>query len=192
MLALQYSIHLPHDTNDQLIEERVKQRAPVFEAIPGMLHKSFLYNRADKLYAPFYVWEDLTGARDFLFDELFKGFVSEFRRPRTRSWTVLFRGEGQLVGSMPRFARCESDLVPAEKSLEQLIQEEQKKHEELLQNPDLYFHLTALNPDRWELMHYSLWRDESVVPLAEADCVQDFEVLHINEPQRSEPLVQRA
>ena len=182
MLALQYSIHLPHDTDDATIEERVAQRAPVFEEMPGMVHKAFLYNRSDKLYAPFYVWENLHGARDFLFDELFQGFVKQFRRPRMRSWIVLHQGQGELA-MPPAFARCESDLVPAEEDLEALIAREKETHEKLMQEESLYYHLVALNPDRWELMRYTLWKDAKSPPSPEADCVQDFEVLHLNEPE---------
>lgn len=181
MLALQYSIHLPHDTDDKLIEERVAHRAPVFENLQGMVHKAFLYNREDKLYAPFYVWENLYGARDFLFAELFQGFINKFRRPRTRSWIVLYQGGG-LLAMPPAFARCESDLIPAEESLESLTERERTRHQTMLKNPDLYYTLTALNPDRWELMHYTLWKDAAAAPLPESDCVQDFEVLHLNEP----------
>ncbi|GEM_PF-3109641 len=183
MLALQYSIHLPHDMDDAIIEDRVAKRAPVFEELDGMVHKAFLYNRNDKLYAPFYVWENLPGARDFLFDELFQGFVDNFHRPRMRSWIVLHQSGGDLV-MPPSFARCESDLVPAEESLEDLIENQRVKQQEALKNPNLYYHLTALNPDRWELMHYSLWKDAASAPRPESDCVQDFEVLHLNEPGR--------
>ncbi len=183
MLALQYSIHLAHDTPDSTIEERVLKRAPDFENMEGMVHKSFLYNRRDKLYAPFYVWENLTGARDFLFDELFQGFVNQFRRPRTRSWIVLYQSSGML-SAPPQFARCESDLVPSEETLETVIEKERIKHEKIIKNPDLYYHLVALNPDRWEIMHYSLWKDATCSPPADSDCVQDFEVLHLNEPKK--------
>lgn len=183
MLALQYSIHLPHDSDDAIIEDRVRERAPVFEDISGMVHKAYLYNRDDKLYAPFYVWADLTGARDFLFDELFQGFVSKFRRPRTRSWIVLHQTQGKCQ-TPPAYARCESDLVPSGELLEDLIKEQQIHHYQMLNNENLYYHLTAFNPDRWELMHYSLWKDKKSAPRPESDCVQDFDVLHLNEPER--------
>ena len=184
MLALQYSLHLPHDADDALIEERVAQRAPAFEDVKGMVHKAFLYNRDDKLYAPFYVWENLMGARDFLFDELFQGFVTQFRRPRTRSWIVLHQSEGKLE-TPPSFARCESDMVSAEESLEELIAIQEKRHQKALENPDCYYHLTAINPDRWEVMQYSLWRDAKSAAPVESDCVQNFEVLHLNEPRKN-------
>jgi len=188
MLALQYSIHLPHDADDRMIEDRVATRAPAFEDVEGMVQKAFLYNRRDKLYAPFYIWDDVTGARDFLFDELFKGFVTQFRRPRTRSWIVLHQGHGPSH-EPPAFARCESDLIPSEDNLEAVIQREQQRHLKNLQNPDIYYHLTALNPDRWELMHYSLWRSGAVASLPHADCVQDFDVLHLNEPDYDDRII---
>jgi len=55
----------------------------------------------------------------------------------------------------------------------------------VLKNPNLYYRLTALNPDRWEIMHYSLWKDSQSAVFAETDCVQDFDVLHLNEPHKN-------
>ncbi len=184
MLALQYSIHLPHDFDDAIIENRVNERGPAFDSIEGLQHKAFLYNRVDKLYAPFYIWRDLSGARDFLFDDLFQGFISQFRRPRTRTWIVLQQGEGKLE-IIPQFARCESDLVPKEQPLETLIANQKAYHEKMMQNKNLYFHMVALNPDRWEVMHYSLWKDENSAAIAENDCVQNFEILYLNEPLKA-------
>lgn len=185
MLAMQYSIHLPHDYDDAMIMKRVEQRSAVFDGLQGMEHKAFLYNREDKLYAPFYVWKNLEHARDFLLDELFQGVIDSFKRPRVRDWVVLEQAYGDPT-IKPHFAVREVDRIPTDENLEKMLMVEQRSQRELAQDPNLYFHLVAFDPDRWELIRYHLWRDEqSGRRAAMGDCVQTYEVLHVNGPKVS-------
>ena len=89
MLAMQYSIELPVGYDTDLIRSRVENRSRLFEGLPGLIHKSYLFSDADKIYAPFYIWSDVAQARRFLFDDLFKGVIESFRRPRVRTWMVI-------------------------------------------------------------------------------------------------------
>ena len=54
--------------------------------------------------------------------------------------------------------------------------------QQLLENPALYMHLVALDADRWEVMRYSLWKDEASANEPNGDCVQTYGVLHVSEP----------
>lgn len=181
MLAMQYSIQLPHGYDDSLVTQRVTQRSKLFDGLPGMVHKSFLYNRQDKLYAPFYVWKNLQEARDFLMDDLFRGVIQSFKRPRVRDWFVLEQTYGNRR-LRPTFAIQEIDLIPAEENLEERIAHEHALQQKMRQNPNLYYHLVALDPNRWEIIRYHLWKDKASAEKPSADCVQTFEVLHVSEP----------
>jgi hypothetical protein len=182
MLAMQYSIQLPHSYDDALIHERVAQRSQLFDNLSGMTHKAFLYSRQDKLYAPFYIWENIDQAQNFLMDSLFQGVVETFNRPRVRSWFVQHQS---LVndGVMPRFGVQEIDLIAAEEKLEERIAYEASWLEELADNPNLYCALVALDPNRWEMIRYHLWKDEASASKPTADCVQTYEVLHVSAPK---------
>ena len=190
MLAMQYSIQLPHNYDDRLIAERVQQRRDAFDGLPGMYHKAFLYNKTDKLYAPFYVWENLQYARHFLLDELFRGVIKSFSRPRVRDWFVMEQHYGNRE-LKPGFALREVDRIAPDMSLEQMLEQERAQQQLLLKNDALYYHLVAFDADRWELIRYHLWRDEQSAKYAAiGDCVQSYKVLHVSEPCQSPTLNQ--
>lgn len=181
MLAMQYSIPLPANFGGEQVRERVSQRRALFDAHAGLLHKSFIYNESDHLYAPFYVWKGVEPAQDFLMDDLFRGVVETFSRHRVRSWIVLSMAYGNKQVK-PAYALRETDLIAAEESLKGFKAQEQKQQAALLADPNLYLHLVALDADRWEVMRYSLWKDRAAAPEPRSDCFQTYDVLHVSEP----------
>ncbi len=177
MLAMQYSIELPIGYDTSLIRGRVEHRSKLFEGRAGLVHKSYLFSDADKIYAPFYIWSDVAQARDFLFDDLFKGVIETFRRPRVRSWMVLQSVYGNQ-SFKPGFAIREADMIAPEDNLEKLFAHEKRAQDALSADPNLHFHSIALDAERWELVRHSLWRDEASARKSSADCVQTYDVLH--------------
>lgn len=177
MLAMQYSIQLPIGYDPKLVRDRVKERSKLFQGLAGMKHKSYLLSEEDHLYAPFYIWHDVAQARQFLFDDLFRGVVKAFRRPRVRTWMVLDAVYGNFK-DQPSFAMREADIIPPEENLEALFKQEKETQEELRANKHLHFHAIALDAERWELLRYSLWSNEADAIKPTSDCVQTYEVLH--------------
>ena len=181
MLAMQYTIQLPDSFDTGLIRRRVDERSKLFDTLPGLAHKSFLFSEQDKLYAPFYIWMNITEARRFLLDDLFKGVIETFSRPRVRTWSVIdmVYGDKSLV---PTYAVREADSIPPEHNLQKMVKKELEDQALLLKNPNLHFHAIALDSDRWELVRYSLWKDEKSAAAPASDCIQTYEVLHVSEP----------
>lgn len=178
MLAMQYTIQLPVDYDMKAIEERVEERKPLFDAVPGLVHKSYLANFEDKIYAPFYIWNDISKMRDFILDDLFHGVTTSFSRPRVRNWAVLNHERGQLQ-SMPAYAVREADPVAPEETMESLFEREKANQQELLKNPNLYLTVLGLDADRWEILRYHLWKDEASAAAPHGDVVQPYRVLHV-------------
>ena len=178
MLAMQYTIQLPADYDMSQVDARVEQRKNLFGDVPGLVHKSYLANDEDKIYAPLYIWSDIAGLRDFLLADLFHGVTKAFRRPRVRSWAVIDQVNGQFSGN-PQFAIRESDPVPSESELEAWIQKERDNQARLESQDGLFLSVLGLDPDRWEILRYSLWRDEKSAPKLESDCAQTYRVLHV-------------
>jgi hypothetical protein len=181
MLAMQYSIPLPADYDDKLITQRVEQRSKLFDDLDGLLHKAFLYNAKDKLYAPFYVWQNMAQARQFLLDQLFRGVMESFKRPRVRNWVVVDQAYGNR-NLRPTHAIREIDAIPAGQDIESLLKAEQASQQEMLKDENLYYHLTAIDPDRWEIIRYHLWLNAASAPKLGSDCIQTYDVLHVSEP----------
>lgn len=178
MLAMQYTIQLPTDYDMKAIENRVEERKPLFDKVPGLVHKSYLANFEDKLYAPFYIWNDITKLRDFLLDDLFHGVTTSFNRPRVRSWTVLNQQRGQFSGQ-PQHAVREADPISPDESLEALFEREKAAQQKLLQHPALYLSVLGLDADRWEVLRYQIWQDEASAATPHGDTVQPYRVLHV-------------
>ncbi|MBN8531982.1 MAG: DUF4865 family protein [Alphaproteobacteria bacterium] len=183
MVAMQYTIHLPRDYDSALIRARVEQRSKLFDNLPGLAHKTFLFSEQDNIYAPFYIWKDYNAAQKFLMDDLFKGVIETFSRPRVRTWSVLASLYGNRA-HQPTFCVMEGDLIAPDEKLPALLERERKNQEKLKEKHDgLYFHAIALDADRWEIIRYSLWRDRKSAAKLDADIIQHYDVLHVSEPK---------
>ena len=181
MLAMQYSIQLPEDYDLQLIHERVAQRSKLFDSLPGMSHKAYLLDEADKIYAPFYIWSDVEEAQKFLFDDLFTGVIRAFRRPRVRTWFTLAKGAGASKNT-PLIAVKEIDIIPPESVLEDVVKAERAEHAALLADyPQACFRCVAFDADRWEIVRYTLWDTDKPPVKPGADCVENYRVLHVHD-----------
>jgi hypothetical protein len=179
MLAMQYSIQLPNGYDTRLIRSRVSERKALFDGLPGLVHKSYLLSEADHVYAPFYIWSDVAQARAFLFNDLFRGVIIAFRRPRVRTWMVL---DSMYANRdiTPSFGVREADIVAPEDNLEALFTQEKKRQSALADNENLHFYAVALDAERWEIVRYSLWRNEKSAAPSHADCINTYEVLHFH------------
>ena len=182
MLAMQYSIQLPSNYDGARIKERVNKRKKLFDKHNGLVHKSFLYSSEENIYAPFYVWKDAVEARKFLIDDLFHGVIEDFSRQRVRSWFVLDLEYGNR-SLKPKFARREVDIIPDEVKLELHLRKDKEVMSGSLSDPNLYMYLIALDADRWEILHYSLWKDKASAAKPNNDSHLNYEVLHVSEPE---------
>jgi hypothetical protein len=178
MIAMQYSVRLPAgcDVNEAL--SRVEKRRKLFPGLEGLIHKTYLYDEEERLYAPIYLWNDQEAARDFLIGGLFANVIATFGRPRVRTWHVLDFDFGPASGA-PAAACFESDRVDAEQSLPDLLDIERREHQRSLENPSLYARVIALDADRWEIARMSFWAKEDALPEGKADCVQTYRVLEV-------------
>ncbi len=182
MLAMQYSIQLPGNYDLDMIGKRVRERSKLFDAHEGLVHKSFIYNDREKIYAPFYVWRDAVGAREFLLDDLFKGVVEAFTRHRVRNWFVISHVYGNRAVK-PTYCLREIDVIAPEAPLDASVRVEMQAQEALIKNPNLYMHLLALDADRWEMLHFSLWKDKASAEKSGSDATMEYDVLHMSEPK---------
>lgn len=181
MIAMQYTIQLANDFGVAQVRERVTARYPLFDNLPGLIHKSYLFSHAHGLYAPFYIWNSHDAALDFLLGPLFVGVIEKFGRPRVRTWNILAYDVADPTVE-PTFAVREVDSISAEEKLGPLAEAEREHHRVLSGTSGLHSHAVALDADRWQLVRYSLWRDEGCAAKPRGDSVQPYEVLHLSTP----------
>lgn len=74
MYAMQYQITLPTDYDMQIIRDRVTRTGHLMDGYHGLEFKAYLIQENAKgaprnAYAPFYVWRDIDGMRQFCWSE---------------------------------------------------------------------------------------------------------------------------
>jgi hypothetical protein len=131
VIALEYTIPLPAGFDTRRIRQRVRQKAPLFDAYPGLLWKAFLLREPDPAYGAFYLWESAEAAASFLDGPLFAGVVESFGRPEVRLWLVR-----EAVAPPPsvRWARREERA--------------------LVLAPNRAAHVVGVDPTGWRVVHF--------------------------------------
>ncbi len=79
---------------------------------------------------------------------------------------------------MPSAAAREWFNVAGNADLADLRSREIDAHETALATPGLYARVVALNPDRWQIVRFTLWTAMPTAPVG--DC---FEMLHLSPPE---------
>jgi hypothetical protein len=120
---------------------------------------------------------------DFLTGDKFRAVTQAFGWPKVQFWTPLAFDFGRVrdinqTSVMPRAATRELLNVAASADLADLRSHEIQAHERALATPGLYSRVVALNPDRWQLVRFTLWSAMPAAPVG--DC---FEVLHLSQPE---------
>lgn len=112
MYAMQYQITLPTDYDMQIIRDRVIQTGHLMDGYHGLEFKAYLIQEKVKgapqnSYAPFYVWRDIEGMRQFCWGELgYSAIVRDFGRHPIQDWTV-----HQLVNGTADYSAARSLTV---------------------------------------------------------------------------------
>ena len=180
MLAMQLTIRLgvvcDSATVHALIAERVQRLSR-----RDLIHAFCLVNEDEHVYAPLYVWRTDGAMRGFLLGSLMTGVVETFGRPKVRTWSVLEFGEADTT-VVPRHAVREIDALRAEHSPALAARREGKRHRDMLGLPGLHAHVVMLDPERWEIARFSLWRDHGCAPTPDSDCVHTYRVAQFSEP----------
>ncbi|MEU0333403.1 DUF4865 family protein [Streptomyces sp. NPDC006193] len=187
MHPLQYELTLPADYDMGVVRARVARVAPLLEDWDGLGLKAYLIRERGvhgspvNQYAPFYLWNTVEGMNRFLWGGPFQGLVDDFGRPAVRQWTGLAHAEG--TGVRAAFAVRRSRPVPEGVALTAVMEEAVAETERLAAEDGAVLAAAAVDPHRWELVHFSLWEHlrEHEAPKADGDV---FQVLHLSAPGR--------
>jgi len=172
MQAMQYVIKLPADYDMAVIRHRVATRAAALDGFPGLGLKAYLIR--DKQYAPFYLWNDPDGMNRFLWTGGFRGIVTDFGRPTVRHWIGLAYAAGSR-SELPTTATRHVIAVPEDVDPQRFVTEAV----EHLDPTGSYCTALAVDPDRWELVRFTLWAGEP----GEGTPGTRYEVLRLNVPE---------
>ncbi|MFF2523119.1 DUF4865 family protein [Streptomyces liangshanensis] len=185
MHAMQYEITLPADYDMGIIRARVATKGHLLDDFPGLGLKAYLMRERGpesvvNQYAPFYLWAAQDGMNAFLLGAGFDGVVRDFGRPEVQHWTGLAFEEGPASTSVARTAVRRRHLVPETAALPDLLAEAVAETRRLSEAAGVVCAALALDPRRWELVHFTLWNHET--PRTTGD---RFQVLHVSQPNRA-------
>ncbi|MFJ1751970.1 DUF4865 family protein [Kitasatospora sp. NPDC088134] len=195
MQAKQYAITLPADYDLDVVRRRIAAGAPLLDDRAGLGFKAWLLRERGTAgspvneYAPFYVWRsDGELARFLVGGGGFENIVRDFGRPVVRHWTVLaqFAGPartGERDAPAPASAVRSRSAVPVgggPQALAGYVEREVERLREAAREPGVHTALLALDPDRWELLRFTLRTDRPGA--APEEGTEVFGVPHLSAP----------
>jgi Domain of unknown function (DUF4865) len=189
MYAMQYEVTLPADYDLGIIRRRVATRSSATDDFDGLGLKAYLVqdlaNGASvNQYAPFYLWNEPAAMGRFLWGGgFFTGICQSFGRPIVRHWTGVeaLRGpdiDQPAVAATKHTEFLAPDVDPAEPvaAAVELLRERARM-------AGVHSAAVAVDPTRWELVHFMLWSGEpGLVPGTR------YQVLHLSTPGTKELL----
>lgn len=194
MLAMQYVFPLADDYDMTQIRHRVEEKGPLFDDYPGLVQKAFLCNdvkgsilgdEVGNSYATFYLWDSADAARDFLLGDAFRAVSQAFGRPRVQTWQVI--GHRSRGGGAPAFAVQESESLSREADPGLTAARERAALDDAMRRPGLQSVSVAIDPHRWELVRFSLWREARDAERALNGNSRGWEVLYLATRQPGQP-----
>ncbi|MEU8681008.1 DUF4865 family protein [Streptomyces sp. NPDC048611] len=183
MHAMQYALPLPADYDMEIIRHRVRTRGHLLDDFAGLGLKAYGIRERGvdgapvNEYAPFYLWAEPEAMNRFLLGDGFRGVVRDFGRPAVQHWQGLFHRPGPAAGTLPRAFTRRTAALAEDADAATVIARAVAGHEELATTDGVHSTALALDPRRWELVHFTLWADGS--PRSAGD---RYQVLHLSAP----------
>ncbi|MEU5531765.1 DUF4865 family protein [Streptomyces sp. NPDC020362] len=185
MHAMQYELTLPADYDMGIVRGRVSRIGHLLDDWDGLGFKTYLLRERGvhgspvNQYAPFYLWNTVEGMNSFLWGGAFQRLVGDFGRPAVHQWTGLAYEEGGAAGSPAAVAVRRRQPVPEGVELSAVMEDAAREAGRLAAEDGAVLAAAAVDPYRWELVHFSLWEHDA--PKAGGDV---FQVLHVSAPGR--------
>lgn len=182
MYAMQYELTLPADYDMEIIRKRVRDRGTGTDGFAGLGVKAYLIRERGvagspvNQYAPFYVWREISGMNKFLWGGGgFTGIVTDFGRPPVRHWTGVDFQFGPVNDKDPVAAtRRIEPMAPGADPIGP-VQAADDELREQAEQAGVHSVALAVDPQRWELVHFTLWTENP--PESAGD---RYEVLHLS------------
>ncbi|MEU4396595.1 DUF4865 family protein [Kribbella sp. NPDC023855] len=183
MDAMQYEVNLPADYDMGIIRRRVETLGSKTDDFDGLGVKAYLVQdqangAAVNQYAPFYLWNDTAGMSRFLWGGgFFTGICKSFGRPSVRHWTGAGVVPGADVDQPAVGATKNVQLLPPDVDPAVPVAEAMEALHRTAAMPGVHSSALAVDPARWELVHFTLWSGEpGIVPGTR------YQVLHLSTP----------
>ena len=188
MIAMQYSFALPADYDMSIIDRRIREKGHFLDNHAPLAFKAYLTARKDdpvthsreNLYAPFYLWRDCEGMRDFISCAGFVGLVNSFGWPSVHSYPAISCTENGGDLSLAKFASREIVPITPFSDLETLRRIECELASLAVKEDLALLALSAFEPTTWTLVRFRIWSNSK--SLSNAANIQAYNVQHVSNP----------
>lgn len=178
MLVARYRHRLPADYPMDRIRARVAERAPAWNAIPGLVFKAVTIEKrargaAANAYSSLYLWRDAGAAAEFLIGPGFRAVIESFGRPQVETWLPfdVSLGAAATIVALSE----ETRQIGPDEDLGQLRKTEQVRGRDIAGHSGVLATLVGLEPATWRLTRFTLQADR-------ADAQSGTEVVHLAAP----------
>jgi hypothetical protein len=189
--AKQYEITLPADYDMRIIRKRVADGGHVLDDRAGLGLKAYAVRERGvdgspvNQYAPFYLWNDTGAMAHFLAGGGFQNIIRDFGRPAVHHWTGVACHAGPARGASPAAASRLLTPVPAPPdpggtglAMARWLDGQVAELAELARRDGVHTAALAVDPHRWQLMRFVLWRDAA----PDTAGAERYRVLHLSAP----------
>ncbi|MDX1878748.1 DUF4865 family protein [Mycolicibacterium sp. 141076] len=182
MYAMQYQIALPTDYDMGIIRNRVRRTGHLFDGFAGLEFKAYLIQEKSQgaprnAYAPFYVWRDIDGMRNFCWGEPgFSAIVRDFGRQPIQDWTLHKIVHGPAAYAQARSLTAKSASLPSAGSPSDCLDSITQRFLEHVEDTTVAL-VTAVDITSWTLIQVELTTEEPDQTLTH---VAAYEVLHVS------------
>lgn len=183
MLAMQYRFTLPADYDMNIIRRRVAEKGRALDHYVPLMFKAYLVadksrGEPENRYAPFYLWHQPEGLRDFIGSAGFAGLAQDFGWPVVNTWPCLLAQQHAEDWTQASHASCQQIALPPFCDLTALARQEALLAEQAVAEQGALLALTVLEPTHWSLLRFRLLA--TLPPLTEN--ADRYEVLHLSCP----------
>jgi Domain of unknown function (DUF4865) len=178
-LLMQYETPLPDDFDMASIRARVREKAQVFDALPGMFVKFYALNEATTSplneYSSIYLWSQPSFLSRLFTGDFFENYAETFARP-TPHWALVQHVSGDFGRLKQVKAAIRQTIgIPRKTHIGQFVKRWEQRASELL------FRVIALDPTRWELIDFQFATERIGHPSGVNAHVYD--IVHVSLPR---------
>ncbi|HEX4722107.1 MAG TPA: DUF4865 family protein [Pseudonocardiaceae bacterium] len=185
MYAMQYEITLPADYDMSIIRHRVATRGHRTDDFGGLGVKAYCVRERGvggstvNQYAPFYLWHTIEGMNRFLWGGGgFQGIVTDFGRPRVRTWTGAGYAQGPDRQLEPTIAIRHTEPLPADIDPIDAARLELSEMDKRSATSGVVVTAFGIDPMVWEIVQFTLCSNDNDLSGIR------YQVLHQSIPDR--------
>lgn len=186
MILAHYAHRLPADYDLDIIRERVRRNAPIWDALPDLHFKAILLREkgrqgsASNSYSSLYLWRREEALRGFLTEGRFRAVTESFGRPAIDVRVPIDARRGPAREA--KLAMIEEAFVPLDADPAEFLTEEAGRNRALAHRPEIVAAVTALDTRDWRVLRAVLAeRPTTALPGG-----TPYQVLHLARPNFDE------